>query len=1163
MPELEETLKYRIQLDDTDLGSQLDQIRDRVNIGMAATAMDRGTLPRAVDLLAPTPTGFVTDPAAEFGGQVDANFWQKLTSGGPGGFLQSVAGQLDEAAQRTQLGYHRFTSDMRRLGLMTPTPAAPELLPMPGPGGGSLPEGLAQSLRAILSPQYGGFDVRGPITPHEYRQPAVANIGESVGDFVTGNMGAIAGTTIGAIGGPGGAFVGWGIGGLVDIGLSPIIAPAREREQLATGIRQLARANRVQISRGESRDIVREMQERTNTFSGIAGGESIEEYQENILGFAQAGGLTGARGFDDLRDRIRGVLDNTRQVQQDLNVFADEAVQIMGQIQQKMLGTSEGITGLTAQARFIGGATGMQPMEVLNLGLQGAQMVAGTGITGRAGMMMAWDARMQAERLAQATDPYTQQMVAGAGGANSVAQMLTESTIRWGLSGQGSMGLAAIMGGYTPGSGMRNLLNTAAGVFRDPTTLYTFPAVQPRLFEGMDPGERQVTLMGTVIDELDLLGVDITPESIQANLMRKGFTWQEAYHQKEAFLRSGERDVAGERMGKLFTEVQGRVEARTLGPLDRLRGVIGSFITESPFGGVAGLVESAGEEIVGFGRSVGRGIEKALSPGTVFFDPEGISQDVSTEMRLMNKEIVADLRTKYQQNPEELTAAIAAEDWKRFIKRNTRNEFRLRRGPYDTSGAGGATEGDIVTTGPLEGLSDEYIKAFKELSFNFDTDSQDRLVKKFQEWHTGGIDIKDARTWVNNLDKFNPAGVNTTSSEYINESKELVNEVLTTNFTGVNSIASGQKVARIVSKGRTNDINKLSPTERSYAGDAIQQSPTLTKKIYGGLRPNEYQSTDKEARAIEYGLEVSARDLEKQIETGVTRSLGMDSEGMANKIFEELPPTIREDLLGDMTGASEVSRELAAKRLIRSKIVLGREDVAKDIMEDIQKGVPYKEQREDILETEKKLEYRTTFFGTGLDEKIELETKKYLLEPQQSNIEKGEAIGQLIKAEPIISKVMQTYKEAGAGEGVVLDAASERALRGVVTARVFQGMELGESYNIEKPEDVKGLLGLAAEDVQKGLVTQKHMKYLQTKVGPSTLESKFGFKPEEIEEVKSPTVVDEKEAVKETYGLLSSVIDGEKTMNVSVKGSSLDYKNKVQSESGIGHNKVPQSSFGR
>ena len=152
----EEVLKYKVEIDSSDVAEQLQNIRNQVDLAMGSLAAQQvkpTTFDKVAETFQPANIGAVAD-----------SFRQKFEkdTSQP---LNTMTAMLDRTADRMQLGYGRFTGDMRRIGLLS-DPTRPEAgAGLPGqvglPGSMSFGKGLMASLGM-------GFDPRSSFTSTDY-----------------------------------------------------------------------------------------------------------------------------------------------------------------------------------------------------------------------------------------------------------------------------------------------------------------------------------------------------------------------------------------------------------------------------------------------------------------------------------------------------------------------------------------------------------------------------------------------------------------------------------------------------------------------------------------------------------------------------------------------------------------------------------------------------------------------------------------------------------------------------------------------------------------------------------------------------------------------------------------------------------------------------------
>ena len=107
----EEILKYKVEIDSSDVAEQLSSIRNQVDMAMGSLAAQQ-VKPTTFEKVSET---FQT---ANIGGVADA-FRQKFEKD-TNTTMGTMTQMLDRTAERMQLGYSKFTADARRLGLLSP-----------------------------------------------------------------------------------------------------------------------------------------------------------------------------------------------------------------------------------------------------------------------------------------------------------------------------------------------------------------------------------------------------------------------------------------------------------------------------------------------------------------------------------------------------------------------------------------------------------------------------------------------------------------------------------------------------------------------------------------------------------------------------------------------------------------------------------------------------------------------------------------------------------------------------------------------------------------------------------------------------------------------------------------------------------------------------------
>ena len=853
---MEKTLKYKVQIDDTDLGGQLDQIKNRVDTALASSAMGVTPPPQAANLIPNMgmfPPSFDPATAYSFGQQLDQNFWKTVTpdmSTVGGGFFSNLAASLDATATQMQMGYKRFVDDARRFGLIGGAGEIPKVFSGPIGDDAYYPQGFWQNAGTLLNPELlGGYDPHGPVSQMEYRGRAASNVSKGISNFLTGNAFAIAGATAGSIIPGLGTLTGFGIGSAVDFATGWLTGPAQERAALATGIMDLAGVNNINnFTRANANVIAGDLQQWSRSPEAFMRGFSLNDIQENIVNFANAGGFSGTavNNVGQFRESITGLLDNIRQVQYDLNVFSDEAAQIMGQLQNKMVATSSNIGEVTSRIKYISEEASTSPTDILNFGLQGSQMVRGTGISARAGFNLALDARLQAERMAQSDNLLARELVSDYGGPAGTATALMETTNRWMLSGQGMLALGGMLGGAQPGGGLVSSLAAAGGFLSNPADLLAMYAQTPKLVGAMGLDQQVATMMGTVVDRMRSIpmlatgeGGTIKPDVLAGYMVNSlGMAPQDAWLMVNQLESYRDRDLSAESARELMTNVASRAEAGYVSLPARAWGHVRSA--------VANLMPD-GEGLYEAGNIISGGIGDILSPGTAAVR-RSFTPGVETSLRdFTESSVFTNVIRRVEADPNAYRDVAVNKEFNRFIG------SRVGPNAVAASIVGDVTAEYLFPTGLL---SQDYLNLFKTESFGLSDSAKKEMWKTFELWEKEGNGVTKAQEWMNTLDSFEGSGVDTNTARFQSLENQMSANVLEATRSNPNIVRNANASDLkdfLANKAVGKDFTSLTDEERRALRNVVSNNSELSSRLFGG-KFTEYGSKDDTSARISAGI---------------------------------------------------------------------------------------------------------------------------------------------------------------------------------------------------------------------------------------------------------------------------------------------------------------------
>jgi hypothetical protein len=165
----------------------------------------------------------------------------------------------------------------------------------------------------------------------------------------------------------------------------------------------------------------------------------------------QQGLFTGTSTMNDFKKRFKDVVDNVKVVATTLHQTLEEGIKTIHDLRAVGVDPSR-VAGVVGRAEAYGLAAGKSAGEMLNLGLQGAEMFRGTGV----GMTIGMESNMMnavAIRAARDAKMLSDEAVAQAGGEESLAQRMTASSLGFVQTAQGRGFMGMMFNKGLPGTG--------------------------------------------------------------------------------------------------------------------------------------------------------------------------------------------------------------------------------------------------------------------------------------------------------------------------------------------------------------------------------------------------------------------------------------------------------------------------------------------------------------------------------------------------------------------------------------------------------------------------------------------------------------------------------------------------------------------------------------
>jgi hypothetical protein len=213
----------------------------------------------------------------------------------------------------------------------------------------------------------------------------------------------------------------------------------------------------------------------------------------------EAGMFTGTQSVDDFKKKFKDIVENVKLVTTTLHQTLEEGVKTLKDLRSIGIDPSNA-KGALMSAEIMGRASGKSAGEMMNIGLQGAELFRGTGVS----MEIGFQANMMntaSIRALRDSKTISQETIAQAGGEEALAQRMTatglgfsQSTMGRGLAGAYFGGAGASGSGFNEeafrkfaggGMGIGDIAGQAAKNLGNPAAIIKFQAHQEEFVSEM------------------------------------------------------------------------------------------------------------------------------------------------------------------------------------------------------------------------------------------------------------------------------------------------------------------------------------------------------------------------------------------------------------------------------------------------------------------------------------------------------------------------------------------------------------------------------------------------------------------------------------------------------------------------------------------------------
>lgn len=224
---------------------------------------------------------------------------------------------------------------------------------------------------------------------------------------------------------------------------------------------------------------------------------NMQDLTKVLKGGVEAGVFTGTHDMQGFKKTFKDLVENVKVVATTLHQTLEEGVKTIRDLRGVGIDPSQA-RGVVLAAEAAGRVSGRTAGEMLNLGMQGAELFRGTGVT----MQIGFESNMMnaaAIRSARDAGMISQEAIAQAGGEESMAQRMTATSLGFMQSGMGRGVAGAFLGGAGPGGfnveafnrfagggmDMGHLAGAAAQGLGSPSRLISFQANQAQFISEM------------------------------------------------------------------------------------------------------------------------------------------------------------------------------------------------------------------------------------------------------------------------------------------------------------------------------------------------------------------------------------------------------------------------------------------------------------------------------------------------------------------------------------------------------------------------------------------------------------------------------------------------------------------------------------------------------
>ena len=630
----EETIRYRVEVDSSDLGQQLEGIKRQIDLSMGQVAFGQA-MPTANTIggfgvegatggvagagPAAAPSAF--QAATDWASQQFSQFREQANIA-----TQQSMGDLTKFYDASRLGYQKFVNDAQMVGLMTPPGSINQLdqsrSVLPQQNSFDLGKRITEAgpFQAAMGAQFGiGYEPQGPLSLQEYKAVMQERLEEQTPGmgagllggaagfgaalkFVGGKAGPQAGLLAGLIAAPFGSDLGKGIANTLG-------GAGLEEAMMADYIRATSRnSTGGQFSKSESRQAaaaIKQMDTKANRLQGIDD-QTIEHVIDQ---YTQAGGFSDAGNVDMYIAKSKELVNNYTKVMHAMHTDMSTAIATMRQLEvgAGAAGPADA-TNMIVRGQALASGHGISTGQMLERAQMSAEMIRGNTF------MDPYGAAIGGMRMAGTVESMRESGLLGKeamfhmGGPEGVTSLATKMAYEWGNTPGGTIAMFNQLAGGDANADISTQIQNAGTLVSDPETFLT------SLYES----QRQITRNGPLYNNISQgqqwleiaanagLGGDdgvMDPRAFQAFLVQNGMPQAEATLMT-SIMQMDPGDISDQYAKESLAVIQQQMPQATTG-FQRFKHSIGTPISDAYTSITGGIYD--------FNQMIGKSIQTNIS----------------------------------------------------------------------------------------------------------------------------------------------------------------------------------------------------------------------------------------------------------------------------------------------------------------------------------------------------------------------------------------------------------------------------------------------------------------------------------------------------------------------------------------------------------------------